>query len=155
MFVFETRYAPLYLQAFPPTFEYEEARAHFDEVEAHFRSLPLDAHAALIADSSSVLKVDARTRRRVAESFERMSPLMEKRAVAHAIVLNNAVVRHALTGIFWLARPPWTIKTFARIELADVWVRSQFVPRGLPEVSAPPDWWREGVMQKLVVRRSA
>lgn len=149
MFVFDTRFKPLYLQAFPPSFAYEEVTAHFDEMEAHFRAQPPDAPAALIADARSVFIVDARSRRRVAEAFETMSPVMESRVVAHAIVLSNSVVRNALTAIFWIKRPPWTVRTFATMDEADDWVRQRFAARGLGEVPAPRGWWHDGVHAKL------
>ena len=149
MFVFDTRHAPLCLQAFPAAYTFEEVCAHFDEVEAYYRSLPADAPASLIADARSLVLVDARSRRRVAQSFETLSPLLEHRTVAHAVVHSSPVVRNALTGIFWLKRPPWKIKAFSGMEEADTWVRARFRARGFGDVSAPAGWWREGVMAKL------
>ncbi len=148
MFVFDTRHDPLHLQAFPPMFRYEEADAHFDEVERFYRSQPRNAPAALLADARAVLLVDAMTRRRVADAFTRLAPIMEQRAIAHAIVLSTSVVRHALTAIFWLKQPPWTIRTFTNMEDADAWIRERFVACGRPVPRAPPDWWAKGVEAK-------
>lgn len=148
MFVFDTRHDPLFLQAFPPLLTQAGVDAHFDEVEAFFMRRDRDKPTALLADARGILNTTARNRQRVALAFERLSPVLEQRAVAHAIVMDNAVVRGALTAVFWIKRPPWPIQLFGDLEEADAWIRRRFAEEGLPEPQARPGWWSTGVAAK-------
>lgn len=141
MFVFETRYAPLYLHALPATFEYSELAAHFDEMEEHFTRKQVQRPTALLADVRSMRSIDAMSRSRIAEGFRTMAPVMGDCGVAHAIVMDNAVARGALTAIFWLRKPGWPVRTFGDMHEADQWLRSCFVERGLQRPPAPDGWW--------------
>lgn len=148
MIIFDTRHDPLHLQAFPPVFTQDEVDAHFDEVEAYFVRRNPNLPTALLADARGILSTNARQRQRVALAFERLSPVLGQRAVAHAIVMDSAVVRGALTAVFWIKRPPWPIQLFGTMEEADLWIRQRFAEEGLRAPEAAPGWWSAGVAAK-------
>ena len=142
MFVFDTSYDPMHLQVIPGHFTFAEADAHFSEVERYYtRESASNAPAALLADVRALSAADARSRKRVADAFLRLSPVMERRAVGHAIVMSSPLIRGALTAIFWIKQPSWQIRTFAEITEADAWLRRMFEEQGRATPSAPPHWW--------------
>jgi len=146
-FVLDTRRDPFHLQVIPEHFTYADVDAHFSEVEAFYArylASRRQAHIALLADARRCPFTDARTRKRVAESFEKLSPLLrENQSVVHAVVTNNALTRGALTAILWLFSPPWQIRVFTSVADADSWLRECLTARGVGAPFPPEAWWRE------------
>lgn len=142
MFLFDTSYDPLHLQVIPRAFTDEEVEAHFDQVELYYmRRSAADAPVALLADARLAQAPSALARKRVALAFERLSPVLAQRAVAHAIVVNSPLIHGALTAIYWIKRPDWPVQTFLQIEDADRWLRQSFVAQGRVAPLAPARWW--------------
>ncbi len=145
-FVFNTRYDPLHLQVFPAVFNSSELDAHFAEVEAHYPSYIAKhprAHVGLLVDARETSYIDARGRRRIAQTFERMGPLLRpSQSFAQAVVTANGVIRGAVTAILWLQSPPWEIRVFTSMEAGEAWLRETFRERDYPQPDAPAGWWR-------------
>ncbi len=142
MFLFDTSYDPLHLQVIPRAFTQAEVEAHFEKLEQFYtQRSPPDAPAALLADARLAQYADALARKRVALAFERLSPILERRAVGHAIVLSSPLIHGALTAIFWIKRPAWPVQTFLEMEDADRWLRQGFVDQGRLAPIAPARWW--------------
>ncbi len=148
MFVFDTQYDPMHLQVIPGDFTYAEADAHFSAVERYYmRESRSDAPVALLADARALSTADALSRKRVADCFVRLSPVLERRIVGHAVVMTSPVIRGALTAIFWIKQPPWQIVTFAEMTEADAWLRRMFGEHGRAAPFVPPRWW-EAALQR-------
>lgn len=50
------------------------------------------------------------------------------------------MLRHAATAIFWVKRPPWPIKAFAKQEDALAWLSGLFEAEGTM-MPLPRPWW--------------
>lgn len=143
-FLFDERQAPLHLEVWPATFSHASLDQHLTAIEHYFTRLAQersDRHVALIADVRSEPWLDARHRQRVAQTFERMTPIMEKRAVAHAVITSSSMVRGALTAILWIKTPPWPLRVFASMEEGSAWLVRSFEERGLECARPAQGWW--------------
>jgi hypothetical protein len=140
MIVFNASHDPLHLQVFPQVVTQEILEAHFDRIESYFRQRER-APMAIITDARGPIASNARQQQRAAVSFERLSAMLADSCVAHAMIMDSAIVRGALIGILWVKRPPWPIKVFGDIEAADEWIRQRFAEEGLTPPNAPPGWW--------------
>jgi hypothetical protein len=103
---------------------------------------------AILTDARGNIPSTARYRQRAALAYERLGAALGKRCVAQAIVMDSAIVRGAVTAVFWLQPPPWPIKTFASMEEADRWIRERIVEEGMPPIEAKAGWWMLGAAAK-------
>ncbi len=140
---FDPQYDPLHLCIFPPQYTFAELSAGFDMLDAYYerlhRSRP-SARVAILIDVSQVQSSDARNRRRLGETFLRLSDMLLQHGVGQAFVVRNAIARHSITAVFWIKRPGWPIKTFARHEDALAWLAERFAEEGIQQPHVTP-WW--------------
>ena len=140
---FDPQYDPLHLCIFPAQYTFAELSAGFDMLDAYYerlhRSRP-SARVAILIDVSQVQSSDARNRRRLGETFLRLSDMLLQHGVGQAFVVRNAIARHSITAVFWIKRPGWPIKTFARHEDALEWLAERFAEEGIQQPHVTP-WW--------------
>jgi hypothetical protein len=142
--VFDVSRDPLYLQVFAGRFPYAEVEAHFDELEAYCTSkvrLQPNWRPSLMADARFARGFDARARRRVALSFERLAPVLGPRMVAHCMVAHGKIAQGVLTAMLWLQRPAWPLQVFSDPEEAYRWIIRRHHQEGLPPPTHDPGWW--------------
>ena len=151
MIVYDTTHDPLHVMVYPRFYEYAELDRMHCEIEEHFRArVDSTKPVALISDLRVAPAMDARARRRVAQCFGRLAPMIDKVVVGHALVLRGRLARGALTAILWVQTPPWDMQTFATLEEGDRWLRRRFERAHLPPPSAPPGWWNAAVTRAHV-----
>lgn len=139
----DTSAAPLLVQLLPEVYSYEELDAGFTAIETYCERLAArspNARIALISDASRPSSSTARNRARIGESLKKMSPILSEIGVAQAFVMRSTVMRHALMAIFWIKRPPWSVKVFTRHEDALLWLKAQFAEEGVTMPELVP-WW--------------
>ncbi len=135
---------PLHLQVFAGRFSYAEVDAHFTELESYclrMASAQPGWRPAVFADMRKAGKLDARGRRRISECFARLGPVMGRRIVAHAVVVQGKVGSGVLTAILWLQNPPWPIQAFSEPEDANRWILKRYGEEHLPAPRASAQWW--------------
>ena len=139
----DVRYDPLFVQIFPPGYTPDDLDAGFTRLEEFYLDLVRkqpSLRGVHLADMTHVVSSNARNRRRIAESFARLEEPMKGRILAQAFVLPKAFMRHAMTAVFWIRRPPWPVKAFATHEPAIEWLRAHRVAEGL-DLALPDPWW--------------
>ena len=139
----DTRYDPLFVQIFPPGYTADDLSAGFDRLEAFYLERIVQQpslRAVHLADMTHVERTSARNRKRIAEAFDRLAEPMSGRILGQAFVLPRTFMRHAMTAVFWIRRPPWPVKAFARHEEALVWLRGRRQEEGL-DLAMPDPWW--------------
>lgn len=140
---FDDSYRPLDLMILPGDYTYEELDAGFTVMEDSYRKLAEERpgyRVALFVDMSAMKRSEARNRRRVAATYEQMSPILASQAVGQVFVTDRAVPRGALTAVFWLKQPPWPVRVFGNHQAALDWLRSRFEAEGI-HMPEPQRWW--------------
>ena len=87
---------------------------------------------AAISDSRGVLKaINANQRKRMVVWFEKTWNVAKKYNVANAVLLKSAMVRGALTAVFWMKAPPGPTKAFGSVAEAAPWLRERLEAAGV------------------------
>ncbi len=137
----DTRRSPLFVIDFPATYEYEELNAAFDHVEATIAALAQSQpdHAfSLLVDATLVTRSEARNRRRIAASHEKVEAALEGRlAVGQAFAMPSALTRGALQAVFWLKPLPWPTKVVATRAQAEAWLVERYAEHGITIPDTP------------------
>lgn len=139
----DTTFAPLIIQLFPEKYTYEEIDAGFIALETYCAAqVRRDSRLRIgvISDLSRVTSSNARNRSRLTLAYERLSEPMERHTIGQALILPRAVLRHAMTAVFWIKRPAWPIKAFAKQEDALRWLSGLFLVEG-STMPIPAAWW--------------
>ena len=139
----DTTYEPLLVQLFPASYTYEEIDAGFTRFEQYClerRRTEPNLRIAVISDLSLLKKSNARNRSRLTQAYQTLGEPMEAATVCQALILPRAVLRHAATAVFWVRRPRWPIKAFAKQEDALAWIASLFEAEGTT-MPMPAPWW--------------
>ncbi len=136
-------YDPLLIQIFPESYPYEEIDAAFTKFEQYCLQRAQrepDLRIGVLSDLSLLKKSNARNRSRLTQAYQTLSEPMEGFTVCQALILPRAVLRHAATAVFWVKRPPWPIKAFAKQEDALAWMAKLFEAEG-KVMPTPAAWW--------------
>jgi hypothetical protein len=75
----------------------------------------------VIIDARRGESMSSKHRRQIADWVTRNQPELRAHRVGLALVAESALIRGALTAIYWLHAPPYPTKVFARIEEAEAW----------------------------------
>lgn len=76
---------------------------------------------AVIADASHARAISPVQRKILADWLEEAEPLNKKYTVCIAVVLDNALIRGAMTAVLWLKQPASPTKSFATLDEAAAW----------------------------------
>lgn len=77
---------------------------------------------ALIVDSTTIIRVPDATLRRQMKAFEdSRRPIIARKNIGSAIIIQSAIVRGAYTALRWISPQPAPNKAFATIEEAARW----------------------------------
>jgi hypothetical protein len=139
----DTRFEPLIVQIFPAEYTYEDIDAGFTKFETYCltraRREPT-LRIAVISDLSLVKSSNARNRSRLTQSYQTLSEPMERYTIGQALIVPRAVLRHAMTAVFWVKRPRFPIRAFARQTEALRWLSGLFEAEGR-KMPTPSAWW--------------
>ena len=139
----DTTLEPLIVQIFPAEYAYEDIDAGFTKFETYCMSRARrepSLRIAVISDLSLVKKSNARNRSRLTQAYQTLSEPMAPYTVGQALVVPRAVLRHAMTAVFWVKRPVWPIRAFATQEQALRWLAGLFEAEGR-KMPTPAAWW--------------
>jgi hypothetical protein len=116
---FDVSMWPLVLITMPPVttaLDIEHMRDCYEHVFA------ATARHALIVDSTTIVRVPDATLRRQMKAFEDSKrPIIARKNIGSAIVIQSALVRGAYTALRWISPQPAPNKAFATMEEAARW----------------------------------
>lgn len=87
---------------------------------------------AMISDARLAPAPNALQRKRMSEDAQAVEALLSRHMVASAVVVSSPVMRAIVTAVNWLAPPPYPVRIFSDITVAEEWVRERL---GLPPYS--------------------
>lgn len=122
----DVTHAPVYIARLPPKMLDSELEEYFFAVEKFF--LNHDGRYALVTDTSFVQSATASQRRLVAESDIRLRDHDRQWCAGAGIVAKTALIRGAITAIYWISPPVYPYRVFSNLTEAVVWCRSLFEP---------------------------
>src|SRR5690606_31717213 len=96
-----------------------EATAAIEKARREHRKI------ALLSIGDRNTSMHSKQRSRAAEWSKKTAALVRAGAAGHAVVVENAIQRGALTAILWLADYPVPIRAFTDEVEAEGWVRAQ------------------------------
>jgi hypothetical protein len=86
---------------------------------------------AVLADATHARAVTPLQRKLLAEWLEEAEPLNRAYTVCIAVVINNALIRGAMTAVLWLKTPASPTKVFGTVEEAATWVLAELRRAGV------------------------
>lgn len=98
-----------------------------------------EPHASIFDCSGVTDLPDAVVRKRFGEFTGWSGPLSKKSAVCSAFVIQNVVLRGALTAIHWIGRPLIPTRVFSTLPEAEAWCAEELgkVGRKIPKLPTP------------------
>ena len=108
---------------FPATATDEEVSTFCETLERFYAQLT--THASWLLDCRKVKSVTARQRQLFAASEAKLRPASGRYNAGGGFVIDNALVRGALTAIMWLAPSAYPHEVFASVDAAERWCREQ------------------------------
>lgn len=115
--------APVYVACIPHRVQYAELIEHFQAVEAFLRARP--ERYAYVSDFSFVQSATATQRRIVADADKRLQDFDKQWLAGMALVAKSALMRGAVTAVYWLTPPVYPYRVFSNLTEAIVWARNQ------------------------------
>lgn len=132
----DVMHAPVYIARLPQKVQDAELRAYLTAVEEFF--LRHEGKYSLVTDASFVQSATATQRRIVADSDIRLREHDRKWCAGAGIVAKSALMRGAITAIYWMSPPVYPYRVFSNLTEAVVWCRSLFeTPTGRPRSLKP------------------
>lgn len=128
---------------FPAEYTFEELEAALAVMEESYRLLLRGSdpvRPSLLVDISAVKSSSAKNRQRIAQSQKQLAAEMKSRVIAQAYVAPTALIRGALTAVFWLDSPPWPVRVFVDHAQALEWLRLRSEEHGV-SLRVPGPWW--------------
>ena len=119
----DTTRAPVYVACIPQRVHDADLIAHFQAVEAFLRERP--ERYAYVSDVSFVQSATATQRRIVADADKRLQDFDKQWLAGMAIVAKSALMRGAVTAVYWLSPPVYPYRVFSNLTEAIVWARNQ------------------------------
>jgi len=129
---------------FPAEYTFEELDAALTSMEESYRLLLSGSdpvRPSLLVDISAVKSSSARNRQRIAHSQKHLAAVMRSRVIAQAYVAPTALIRGALTAVFWLDSPPWPVQVFGVQAQALEWLQLRMGEQGV-SMPTPSVWWK-------------
>lgn len=117
--VFDVSMWPMVVIGMPPVIVDEDI-AYMCECYDHIFAAP--ARHALIVDTTRITRVPQATMRRQLKDFEDSNrPIIRKKNIGSAIIIQSALVRGAYTALRWMSPQPAPNKAFSSMEAAARW----------------------------------
>ncbi|MDH3200418.1 MAG: hypothetical protein OEM15_05940 [Myxococcales bacterium] len=117
--MFDVSMWPLVVITMPPVMV-EDDITYMRECYEHVFSAP--TRHALIVDTTKIARVPEATMRRQLKEFEDSNrPIIRKKNIGSAIIIQNAIVRGAYTALRWISPQPAPNKAFSTMEAAASW----------------------------------
>ncbi len=117
--VFDVSMWPLVVITMPPVMV-EEDIAYMRE--CYERVFAAGNRHALIVDTTKIARVPQATMRRQLKEFEDSKrPIIRKKNIGSAIIIQSAIVRGAYTALRWISPQPAPNKAFSTMEAAARW----------------------------------
>lgn len=125
----DKRHAPLLLANYPPRIVDRELVSFMDVQVALVTAL--GSPYAWVIDAGPLVTMTAVQRKIVADYEKRLERIDGEFLFASAIVARSALVRGAVTAVYWLKPPVYPYKIFAGTPEAIVWAKNQLIERGV------------------------
>jgi hypothetical protein len=119
---------PLHVIRIPRNYDITDIEREFPLFEKRFVEIVRrEPHTqiAIIVDISQPQGSNAANRKRIAEAMASSQKRLVGHVAAQGFVVRTPVLRAALTGVFWLTRPPWPTKVFTSRAEAEWWAREE------------------------------